>query len=187
MNLLSLSLSVSMIILLFPSASIANPPAKAQRNPVPATRKNVHPRRPASTGSLIELKPLVPPSSIMIEPTIPLISPPKPKGPTYFKLFKVPNKNQLKVSFESTDPHLKLNTKAPMAIEFFTNYPLQLNRSLIIGANWPKEGTPLEISYSEATPKIQNKIRGKASYTYCHSTTRQCKTVLDTILFYFIP
>ncbi|MEO7163143.1 MAG: hypothetical protein ABI041_09500 [Bdellovibrionia bacterium] len=177
----------AMIALVFPLESIANSPAMGQKKPSPITKQNISRRRPASTKSLVELKPLVPPSAIAIEPKIPIVIPPKPKGPTYFKLSKVPSKNQLIISFESYDPHLKLNTKSPLAIQFFTDYPMQLNRSLIVGSAWPKDATSLTLSFSEATPKVQNKIRGKASYTYCHNTTHKCKTVLEPILFYFIP
>ena len=207
-------LCFSMIILLFPVASIANPPtivrkkpvsaiiqkkpvpviiqkktvsAITQKRPVLAINQKRSLRRPTSAESLIDLKPLVHPSSITIEPKIPLITPPKSNGPTHIKLLKVQSKNQLTLSFESSDRHLKLNMKAPLAVQLFTDYPLQLDRTLIIGSTWPKDGTPLTLTFSDATPKIQNKIRGKASYTYCHETTLKCKAILEPILFYFIP
>lgn len=175
------------IALVFPLESIANSPATTSKKLSPARKQNMPLRKPANTASLIELKPLVHPSAVIIEPKIPLIIPPKPKGPTYFNLSKVQSKDQLTISFRSYDPHLKLNTTSPLIIQLFTDYPLQLDRSLIVGSAWPKGGTSLTVSFSKATPKIQNKIRGKASYTYCHDITHKCKTVLEPILFYFIP
>jgi len=127
------------------------------------------------------------PPVVVIAPTVPLISPIKPKGPTYFKLSQAQAKNQLSLSFESYDPHLKLNTTSPLIIQLFTDYPMRLSNSFIIGSIWPKDGTPLTLSFSEAMPKVQNRIRGKASYSFCHDVSHKCQTTLDTILFYFIP
>jgi hypothetical protein len=183
MNLLYLF----MITLLFPIVGSANPHTIVQRRVIPNKIQTRYLRRPASAAPLVVLKPLAPASSLVIAPKLSLIIPSKPKGPTFFKLSKVPSKQEIAISFESYDRHLQLDRKFPLVIQLFPEYPLRLNRSLIVGSVWPKNNTSLAISFSDATPKVQNKITGKASYTYCHDKTHLCKTVLDSIIFYFIP
>src|SRR4051812_17849855 len=102
-------LSFSMIILLFPLAGIANPPPLKQKKIIqPVKQQPRHLRKPTNAADLMDLKPLVPPSGIILDPQVKQIVPSKPKGPTFFQLSKVPNTNQLKLSFESYDPNLKI-------------------------------------------------------------------------------
>jgi hypothetical protein len=123
------------------------------------------------------------PASIPVQPTV--SSGPEIKERAYFTIKKENQRYFLK--WVTKDPRYLLNPRVPLFIQLITQHPVQITPAYITPENWPKTGDRLELAIKGATAKTDNRLLGKASYSYCHTSTQQCTQALLPIVYQIQP
>ncbi len=108
-----------------------------------------------------------------------------PKDVTYFKISKTPKGFVL--GFQTKDSHLHLSQSNPITVEFMAKAPLQIQPAMILTSDWPKGALEIPISITGIQQGQENGITVKASYTYCHETTKACTKALTRSQFFASP
>lgn len=103
--------------------------------------------------------------------------------PAYFSLRQ--SGKDLYLRFVTKDPKLKLSVKDSMMIQIITDPPMRVQPAYIFSQNWPANSNEIKIQASNPYPKLPNRVLGKASFTYCHADTKDCKKALTSMEFYY--
>jgi hypothetical protein len=151
-------------------------------------------RKPAAVSSRVPPKPTKPRlkkgqyisvrggGNVLITPR--KLQPYRSADPAYFEITQVGSTAVL--NFRGKDPTIQLNPQASLVIQLVPSAPLQVQPTVILNSDWAKaRGNQMVIKVSGALPKHENRILGKASFTYCQSTTHVCKKILTPINFFY--
>jgi len=148
------------------------------RSAPPVKRRAAKPK--LKRGQYLTSKP-VDAKPVVIKPA-PL---PRRKDLTYFEIIK--DKNQFILKFRAQDPNLYLSHKTPIVIALVPDRPVIVVPATIITKDWPQNSDQIVISASGGKPKHKYRIRGKASYFYCHRKTNKCTKAFTGIFYSYIP
>lgn len=131
-------------------------------------------RRPSQVAPSTQKKPF--PKQVVIQAKIEGEAGVLTRAPAYFIIEN--DKEHYFLKWVTRDPRAYLDPKVPLFIQLITQHPIQVNPAYITQENWPKDGKQLELIVTGVTAKTDNRLLGKASYSYCHSGEQKCTPVL---------